>query len=85
MYSWQYSEVAKAQLARMPYELVDGFVETMAHVSIDPWNFQRQPDEPDSDHHAYRTVAFANGLGMVTFLILEHVSEVHVSRILWLG
>lgn len=84
MYDWEFTETAKAQLGRLPYGMIDDLVETMALVCADPWNFQRQPDEPLDDHHAHRVASFGDG-GLVMFLILEHAAEVHVTRITWVG
>lgn len=84
MYDWEFTETAKAQLVRLPYDMVDDLVEAVALVCADPWNFQRQPDDPDDDHHAHRTASFGDG-GMLTFLILEHAAEVHITGITWLA
>lgn len=56
----------------------------IAEVCEDPWNFRRSPDEPVGSHYAHRAVSFGDG-GMLTFLILEHAAEVHVTSITWLG
>lgn len=84
MYDWEFTPAAKAQLVRLPYGMVDDLVETVALICADPWNFQRRPDEPGDDHHAHRTAVFGDG-GMLTFLILEHAAEVHITGITWLG
>lgn len=85
MYGYEIEEIAQAQLLQVPYEVVDDFVATLALICNDPWHFERSPTEPTGDHYAHRTVPFAGGRGMVTFLILDHASEVHVTRIVWLG
>lgn len=84
MYDWEFSEAAKAQLLGVPYEAIDDLVETVALICADPWGFQRPLGEPLDDHHAHRTASFGDG-GLVTFLILEHAAEVHVTQITWLG
>lgn len=84
MYNYEFEDIAKAQLARMPYELVDDLVEAVALICADPWNFRRALDEPADDHHAHRTVPFGAG-GMLSFLIMEHAAKVHITQIAWLG
>jgi hypothetical protein len=84
VYRHEFEEAAQAQLLRLPYEAIDDLVEALALICADPWDFQRRPDEPRSDHHAHRTVSFGDG-GMVTFLILEHAAEIHITQITWLG
>lgn len=85
MYDYGIEDAAREQLLRLPSSAVDDFVEAVARICLDPWNFGRTPTEPVGSHYAHRTVTFAGGLGLVTFLILEHASEVHVTRITWLG
>lgn len=85
MYHHEIEDIAQEQLLRLPSDAVDDFVEVVARICLDPWNFRRSPTEPVGSHFAHRTVPFAGGLGLVTFLILEHVAEVHVTRIVWLG
>lgn len=85
MFSYKFEDVAKAQLLHLPYEAVGDLSEAIASICADPWDFRRSPDEPVGSHYAHRTVAFAEGRGMLTFLILEHAAEVHVTRVIWLG
>ena len=71
-------------MAQLPLEVALSASDVIAQACLDPWNFQRQPDEPSGDHHAHRTASFGDG-GLLTFLILEHAAEVHVTSITWLG
>jgi len=85
VYNSEFSPAAQAQLILIPYEAIDDLVETVVLVSADPWNFQRRPDESTDSHHVQRIVSFAEGRGFITFVILEHLAEVHVTQITWLG
>jgi hypothetical protein len=85
VYRYEFEDIAKAQLVRLPYDAVDDLVEAVALICADPWSFERTPTEPADDHHAHRTVPFAEGRGLLTFLILEHAAEVHVTSITWVG
>lgn len=85
MYDLDWEPGTREQLLGVPYDAVLEFADVLAGVLVDPWGFQRQADEPDDDHHAHRTVPFAGGLGLLTFLILEHRAEVHITGIAWLG
>lgn len=85
MYNSEFSEAAKAQLIGVPYEAIDDLVETVVLACADPWNFRRSPTEPTGDHYAHRTVPFADGRGLLTFLILDQAGEVTVTDVTWLG
>jgi hypothetical protein len=85
VYALHWEPGIQQMLLGVPHEAVLEFGDMLAGVLEDPWNFQRIPTEPVGDHYAHRTVLFAEGRGMVTFLILEHAAEVHVTRIVWLG
>lgn len=85
MYTVELEPEARVQTLLLTYEASLDLGDTLAALEVDPWNFRRSPTEPVGSHYAHRTVAFAGGLGLVTFLILEHVAEVHVTRIVWLG
>lgn len=85
MYTVELEPEARVQTLLLSYEATRDFGNTLVALEVDPWNFRRSPTEPVGSHYAHRTVPFADGLGLVTFLILEHASEVHVTRIVWLG
>jgi len=77
---WEPEEVQHQTLG-IPYE----FVAEFGGILEDPWNFRRRPTEPTDDHHVQRSVPFAAGRGLVTFVILEYASKVEVVRITWAG
>lgn len=81
---WEPEEVQQQTLG-IPYEFVAEFGEALGGILEDPWNFRRRPTEPTDDHHVQRSVPFADGRGLVTFVILEYASEVQVVRITWVG
>lgn len=85
MYAVELEPEARAQTLLLSFEGTLAFAEVLVALEADPWNFRRSPAEPTGSHFAHRTVSFAGGLGLVTFLILEHAAEVHVTRIVWLG
>jgi len=85
VYNWQFSELAEAQLVRLPYELVDDLVGALAQACIDPWNFQRHEDEPLDRHHAHRQVKFADERGTLWFLIRDGQGLLWVTAIEWQG
>lgn len=81
---WEPDEV-RHQTLGIPYEFVAEFGAVLGGILEDPWNFRRDPTEPTDDHHVQRSVPFADGRGLVTFVILEYASQVQVVRITWLG
>lgn len=85
MYDYQLEPEARAAFARLSYEDAVAVATDIGLIAEDPWNFRRSPDEPVGSHYAHRTVYVADGRGMVTFLILEHAAEMHVTRIVWMG
>jgi len=84
VYSVELEPEARAQTLALSYAGVVELGEVLVALETDPWNFRRTPDEPVGDHYAHRAVPFGGG-GMLTFLILEHASEVHVTQITWMG
>lgn len=85
MYAVELEPEAQAQTLALSFEDLPALAEVLAVLEVDPWNYRRRPDEPAGPHFAHRTVEFARGRGLLTFLILEHAAEVHVTRITWLG
>lgn len=85
MYSVEWEPGVQEQTLSFNYEGTLDFADTLAGIMIDPWNFRRRPDEPVGSHYAHRTVEFADGNGLVMFLILEYAAEVHITGIAWLG
>lgn len=57
----------------------------VALIAEDPWGYRRRSGEPAGSHFAHRTVPVVDGRGMVTFLILDHASKVHITSITWFG
>lgn len=85
MYSVELEPEAEAQLLALAYENTVDLAVVLVALEVDPWNFRRSPTEAVGSHFAHRTVAFAEGRGLLTFLILEHAAEVYITRIVWLG
>ncbi len=85
MYSIEWEPGVPEQTLALTYEAALDLGEVLAEVMRDPWNFRRSADEPVGSHFAHRTVYFADGRGMLTFLFLEHAVEVHITGITWLG
>lgn len=85
MYAVELEPEAQAQTLALSFEDLPALAEILAALEVDPWNFRRRSDEPVGSHFAHRTVEFADGRGLLTFLILEHAAEVHVTRVIWLG
>lgn len=83
MYDYQYSDAAKAQLLRLPYEAVAELGAAIAQVIADPWNFQRRGDESLDRHHAHRRVEFAEGRGTLWFLIRDGEGLIWITAIEW--
>ena len=85
MYDVEWGPGVPEQTLALTYEAALDLGETIAGIMQDPWNFRRASDEPAGSHYAHRAVPFANGLAVLTFLILEHAAEVHITGITWLG
>lgn len=75
---------AREQLLMLPSDMLDDLSVALAGIQADPWNFQRQPDEADDDHHAHRAVSFGDG-GVLTYLIIDREAMIYVTSITWVG
>jgi len=85
VYRHELSESAETQLVRLPYEVLDDFVQTLVQACVDPWNFQRRDDESLNRHHAHRSVKFADGHGTLWFLVRDGEGLLWVTAIEWDG
>jgi hypothetical protein len=84
VYDYELSEAAEAQSLGLSYEATIIVSDVIAEACLDPWNFQRQADELDDDHHAHRAVPIGD-VGMLTYLIIDREAMIYVTSITWLG
>ena len=72
-------EEAEQQAAALPLEGVIAFLEFMTALSLNPWGFA------DETGATMPTIAFCEGRGMVTVLIMSYRRELVITKIQWLG
>ncbi|MFC9250662.1 hypothetical protein [Amycolatopsis thailandensis] len=72
------------QVAKLPTAALAAFSEVLAVLELTPWNGEPQhAAKPDVE---VRRFHFGPGdAGQVVYLIVEHVDEVHLLRVQWLG
>jgi hypothetical protein len=78
-YSLEVSEEARAQIDTLPDQVAAALAEVWAFLEITPWAGTARHDRAP-----VRQVDFADGAGLVTYLILEDQRIVEVLLVLWL-
>ncbi len=80
VYAWSFmSPVPQAEADAMPREGMLALMEHMAAMSLAPWNFA------DPQQGNMPTLAFGDGRGLVTVLILDDRRELFVTKVQWIG
>jgi hypothetical protein len=87
VYQWELDGHAAQQLADLSPAVRAALIAFMdAVVIVDPLQYQRRTDEPDSPARLLRTLHFgSHHEGLVTFLVYPPDDLVLVVRIQWLG
>jgi hypothetical protein len=83
MYQVTTYDDAQEQVAALPAKVLPNYAEATAMLELTPWNGQpynwAKPDGP------MRELIFGDGLGTITYLILEDQREVHIVLVQWIG
>ena len=78
-YSLEISDQAREQIDALPPNAASALADVWAFLELTPWAGTSM-----AEHTAVRNVEFHDGLGLVTYLILEDQRIVDVLLILWL-
>lgn len=82
MYRVVHDDVAKEQIAALPPKLLSAYAEAFVALELAPaYGRPYNDDKPDGP---MRELVFGDGVGTVTYLILDHQREVHVLLIQWI-
>jgi hypothetical protein len=80
VYTWDYmGPEQEQQAAQLPIEGVLALLELMAALELSPWGMA------DETAGNMPTLAFGQGRGLVTVLILDYRREMVITRIQWAG
>lgn len=72
------------QVAALPVEALEPLAELLERLELLPWTGDPQhADNPDGS--VRRAVFGRDGLGHLVYLVVDHVDEVHLLRVQWLG
>ncbi|GAA4421550.1 hypothetical protein ACFQV2_04070 [Actinokineospora soli] len=83
MYEIDVDASAREQIRALPEKALVAVMEAMTFLELTPWN--GSPIHKANPQGAVRQVPVADGLGLLTYLVLEDQRRVDVLDITWLG
>ena len=83
MYRVETDEWVARQIDQLPVGALASYAEVRCLLGVKPWS--GEPLHAANPDGAVRNVTFGDGLGLVTYLILDDQRRVDVVQVVWLG
>jgi len=83
VYRVETDEWVQQHVDQLPADALASYAEVRVLLEVSPWS--GEPVNPDNTDAEVRTHTFGDGLGLVTYLVLEDQRRVDVLQVIWLG